>query len=317
MRLSTLSRTLVVAAAVFGSAASAQTTIAAARAAGVGQTVTVTGTVSRAKGAFAQIQDATAGLSIRQPAGTFFDAVAAGSIQPGTTLTVTGVLSEFRGLLQINAADLTSFTVDGQGLIPAAQTVTLAQLEAAGEAYESELVMLDGVTIAGAVTFTPATTYQITDATSSANVVALRIVGANDTDIDGAEFISPARITGVVGQFDTATPATTGYQIQPILSSDIGPTGLASEDNASAGLTLAVANPVRGAAGVRFGVATAGAARLTLVDVLGRTVAVLADGVAAGERTVTLNAAGLAPGVYVLRLAAGDRLLTRAVTVVR
>ena len=91
----------------------------------------------------------------------------------------------------------------------------------------------------------------------------------------------------------------------------------AGEGAPESGLTLAVANPIRGTAQVRFATEAAGDARLVLVDVLGRTVAVLADGAAAGAQTATLNTAGLAPGVYVLRLAAGGRVLTQTVTVVR
>ena len=299
------------------------TTIAEARAAGVGATVTVQGTVSRAKGAFAQIQDATAGLSIRQTASPFFDAVAAGTIAPGTTITVTGVLSQFRGLLQINqgsmANDLTSFTVDGQGAPPARQVVTLAELAANGEQYESELVLVRNLTVTGPSPFTAATNYAVTDASSTTNAVSLRIIGANDTDVDGVAVPTPtADITGVVGQFDTAPAATVGYQIQPTLASDIAAGGSSAGEGApTGGLTLAVANPVRGTTAVRFSVAEAADATLALYDVLGRRVAVLAEGAAVGERTATLATAGLAPGVYVLRLDAAGRSLTQTVTVVR
>ncbi|HEX8298027.1 MAG TPA: T9SS type A sorting domain-containing protein [Rubricoccaceae bacterium] len=82
-------------------------------------------------------------------------------------------------------------------------------------------------------------------------------------------------------------------------------------------LTLAVANPIRGAAQVRFSTETAQDARLALYDVLGRRVATLVDGAVSGTQSVTLNTAGLAPGVYVLRLTAGADVLTQTVTVVR
>ena len=89
-------------------------------------------------------------------------------------------------------------------------------------------------------------------------------------------------------------------------------------DGAAAGLAIAVANPLRGAATVRFETGAAGPARLEAFDLLGRRVALLADGVVSGaEQTATLDAAGLAPGVYVLRLTAGAGTLARTVTVVR
>ncbi len=298
-------------------------TIGAARAAGANTVVTVTGVVSRSKGAFTQFQDATGGLSIRQFSGTFFDAVAAGTIAPGTTITVTGKLTEFRGLLQINQPnattnDLTTFTIGAAGAPPAAQTVTLAQLETNGEDYESELVRVQNVTITGASPFTAATTYGITDASSSTNAVSLRIVGANDTDVDGLAVPMPtATITGVISQFDTATPPVGAFQLQPILASDVTAGGTATAETPAGRLSLDVANPLRGSALVRFSTETAQDVRLAVYDVLGREVAVLAQGVVSGAQSATLNTAGFAPGVYVLRLTAGAGSVTQTVTVVR
>jgi len=81
---------------------------------------------------------------------------------------------------------------------------------------------------------------------------------------------------------------------------------------------LAVENPVSGKAAVRFKAGVPGEVALALFDVLGRRVAVVADGPAdATERTVTLDATGLSAGVYVLRLVAGGRVESRTVTVVR
>ncbi|MEO0560033.1 MAG: T9SS type A sorting domain-containing protein [Bacteroidota bacterium] len=64
-------------------------------------------------------------------------------------------------------------------------------------------------------------------------------------------------------------------------------------------------NPVDGAGFVDVELARPGAVELTVVDVLGRTVAVLADmQVAAGRSRFALDADPLAPGTYVVRLAA-------------
>ena len=53
-------------------------------------------------------------------------------------------------------------------------------------------------------------------------------------------------------------------------------------------------------------------------DVLGRRVAVLADGpLAAGEHRIALDAARLAAGVYVLVLESGGRRTARTVVVAR
>ena len=101
----------------------------------------------------------------------------------------------------------------------------------------------------------------------------------------------------------------------------VGPRGAtAGEGAAAAPLSLDAPrpNPARGAATIGFSLPEAGAVRLTVVDLLGREVAILADGeTAAGRHTATLDASGLAPGVYVVRLASGTEALTRRVVVVR
>jgi hypothetical protein len=89
----------------------------------------------------------------------------------------------------------------------------------------------------------------------------------------------------------------------------------ASEGTPQGGLSMAVANPVRGTTTVRF--TTEAAGTLALYDALGRRVATLAESAAAGTHTASLSAAGLAPGVYLLRLDAGGEVLTQTVSVVR
>lgn len=77
-------------------------------------------------------------------------------------------------------------------------------------------------------------------------------------------------------------------------------------------------NPTAGASRVAFALAQAGAARLVVVDALGREVAVVTDAaLGAGPHETTVATDRLAPGVYVLRLTAGGETLTQTLTVVR
>ena len=96
----------------------------------------------------------------------------------------------------------------------------------------------------------------------------------------------------------------------------------AGEDGpqAAAGLRIApsVPNPATERATVTFELDAAQTARLAVYDVLGREVAVLADGAqTAGAHTVALDASGLPAGLYVARLTAGGTSVTRRLTVVR
>ena len=54
-----------------------------------------------------------------------------------------------------------------------------------------------------------------------------------------------------------------------------------------------------------------------MTDVLGRHVATLTEANAAGPASARLDVSDLAPGVYLVRLEAGDRVLTRRFTVAR
>ena len=82
-------------------------------------------------------------------------------------------------------------------------------------------------------------------------------------------------------------------------------------------LSAPAPNPTSGTA--RFTLTPPEAAHMTveLIDVHGRVVAVPFQGAASGPTTVTVETAGLAPGVYVLRLDTGYEVHTRRVTVVR
>ena len=77
-------------------------------------------------------------------------------------------------------------------------------------------------------------------------------------------------------------------------------------------------NPSRGGAAVAFTLADAGAVRLSVLDALGREVAVLADGdLPAGGHERRLRAGALAAGLYAVRLVTGTDDRVRRLTVVR
>jgi len=77
-------------------------------------------------------------------------------------------------------------------------------------------------------------------------------------------------------------------------------------------------NPFNPTTVIRYRLAEGGPVTLEVTDVLGRTVQVLLDEVKpAGGHEVTFDASALAGGVYLYRLAAGDRTLTRTMTVVK
>ncbi|MEP0548948.1 MAG: T9SS type A sorting domain-containing protein [Rhodothermales bacterium] len=83
-------------------------------------------------------------------------------------------------------------------------------------------------------------------------------------------------------------------------------------------LSAAHPNPFATATTLRYNLAESGLVTLAVYDVLGRAVAVLADGVqGAGEHEAVLVAKGLPSGVYFVRLATGSSSETRRVTLAR
>ena len=237
MRTLTLAVVLTSLAALLGMGArpvAAQQPINEARQQGTGSEVTVEGTVTRAYGDFVRLQDdsgptGASAIVIRQTDGSnsadFQADIADGTIQPGTTLEVTGATSAFYGLIQINNDDLAGYTVQGQGTPPAPQSVTLAELKQNGEDYESELLRLTGLRFSGASgSFQNGTTYTVTDGDGTA--LEFRVQDAQETDLGGDPI--PQGVfdyEGVLGQFHGqdlgSNPPDEGYQLIPVRASDL------------------------------------------------------------------------------------------------
>lgn len=115
--------------------------------------------------------------------------------------------------------------------------------------------------------------------------------------------------------------ALAGNTFSPYVTLYDTPRPVASESDAgdSVHLSLAVSpNPVASGGTVRVTTAAAGSVRVALYDVLGRQVAVLAEGeLGAGAHDVAIGAERLVPGVYLVRVTAGRASAVRRITVAR
>jgi phosphatidylserine/phosphatidylglycerophosphate/cardiolipin synthase-like enzyme len=181
-----------------------------------GQTFTVTGIVtcgnhfgSSGPGA---VQDQTAAISVY---GSSF----ANYVQVGDSVTLTGKLTHFNGLTQlINPANLVK---NETGKVITPLVVTISQINSQQwngfEEYESELIRVNNVTIAGTGNFAYQN-YNITDPTGTGQI---RI--DNDvTSILGTPIpSSPVDIIGVLSQYKSSPPYNSGYQLMPRFILDI------------------------------------------------------------------------------------------------
>lgn len=194
--------------------------ISAARSRAVGTVVTVEGIVTRARGRVSFIQDGTAAIGTFANGNAYAAAIASGAVAQGDRVQIKGELQEFNSLLQIG--NIESFNVLSRGnALPAPQTVTLSQIAASGDALESELIRVTGLTLSTSDEKfdTRATSY---DATNGGSTVTLRTSG--DSEILGLPIqpitggtpgaYGPFTFTGVLGQFRDTN------QLNPIRISD-------------------------------------------------------------------------------------------------
>lgn len=197
--------------------------VQSAREEGTSSTATVTGTVTRAFGAYVRFQDdsdgnSPSGLTVGPVSGDFKEDIGE-KITKGVRLYVRGTLSEPGGLLRIDDSGLKNHVVLGQGTLPTAQNVSLSQLQSSGENYESELVRANGLSFQNpSESFSANTTYTVADATTS---LAYRVEGGNQTKLIGKSIPTGTfTYTGVVGE------SSSGSQLVPVRASTALPVTL-------------------------------------------------------------------------------------------
>jgi len=204
-----------------------------ARQQGPNSTVTVEGTVTRAFGSYVRFQDGSgptdaSGLVVRQTAddslaNAFRDDITDGTITQGTRLEVTGTLGEFAGQLQINNENLDSYTVQGQGDLPAAQEVSFSDLQGPdGEEYEAELIRVETVSFvdpdATGGTLDAQTPYEVED--GEGTVLTSFVSGDDETAVIGTDIPNDAfTYEGVLGQYNDFSGNDEGYQLIPVRTS--------------------------------------------------------------------------------------------------
>ena len=237
-----------------------------------------------------------------EPLGTGMNwSVSALAVGPDGSLYAGGIFRTAGGLPADRIArwDGTSWEPVGGGMDNAVQTLAFAPdgvlyagglFTSAGDGFANKIARWDGT--------------------------AWRPVGAGVNGFVHALALTPSGSLYVGGAFTRA-----GSVVSPYVSFVDDPRMASAEDDRAEGSVFGLSvspNPVAAGGKVRLTLAEAGLVRVTVVDVLGRQVAVLAEGVrGAGEHTVGLGAERLVPGVYVVRVTAGASSAVRRLTVSR
>ena len=227
----------------------------------LGDLVTIRGivTVSNQFGSPSYIQDNSGGISI-------FGSSFSNAVQPGDEVLVSGTITQFNGLNQLEAPTLHTIISSGNSIEPVLATPSMLSGDGVAgiENYEGRLVRINGVLVTelngNPVSNWAYKNYMLTGSSSS-DTVQIRI--DNDTPIIG--LVAPAGrfdVVGVVSQFKSTLPFIGGYQLMPRITADIISDGPIIEkypeeiDLTSNSITLDWSTINPGTSRIRYGVTT-------------------------------------------------------------
>jgi hypothetical protein len=190
----------------------------------LGQLVTIRGivTVGLQFGSPSYLQDNSGGISI-------FGSTFSNAVQIGDEVIVSGIITQFNGLNQLESPTLHSIISSSNDIEPLLATPLQLSSDGIGgiENFEGRLVRLNGVLVTelngSTISNWAYKNYKLTG--SSANdTVEIRI--DNNTQMIG--MVAPAGVFDVVGvlsQYKASSPFIGGYQIMPRIPEDIISTG--------------------------------------------------------------------------------------------
>ena len=240
------------------------------------------------------IQDATAAVLIDDNSGVITNSFAIGD---GIT-NLKGQTTYFNGVLQIVPLENNTPSSNGNTITP--QLVTINDINASIEQYESELVKINNVTFAdgnGSNTFTVNTNYSISDG----NTMNFRTLFAEVDYVTTPNVIpsTPYSIVVLVAK-NVTTPQVVARSFSDVTLSS-------SSFNAIEGLTM-YPNPLKG--NTLYLTSTANAdMSVQIFDVLGKEV------VKSNVINNAVNVSGLNAGVYIVKITEEGKTATRKLVI--
>ena len=185
----------------------------------LGQTVTVRGVVSMSEelgSPLVYFQDPTGGL-VGYDGGLF------NATNYGDSIEVTGVVSQYAGLTELDPVSNTVILDTGLSVTP--RVVTTTDIRVNGEDYEGQLIRINDITAVHNTSGVNITEWTVSGSGANFRIIAggdsceIRIYGV--TNIANTQVPSfPFSVIALSSQYDNTSPYTTGYQILPRSLSD-------------------------------------------------------------------------------------------------
>ncbi len=270
----------------------------------LGQTVTVRGVVTTHHefgASLVYFQVATAGL-------TAFDTAFCSHVTRGDSVQVTGVVTQFNGLTELQP--VTAYSILGSNRPVNPIVVTPGMLRnPTGEQYEGMLIKINGVTLIrntnGSATTMwtvsgSGTNYRLFVGTDSTDIRIYATSNIANTNIPAYPF----NVVAIQSQFKSSTPFNSGYQILPRDLSDFSQPNEIHQISGEVPLKYSLhqnyPNPFNPVSQIRYDVLKAAQINIKVYDILGRKVSEIVNtNQNPGTYEVTFDASGLSSGVYI------------------
>jgi hypothetical protein len=239
------------------------------------------------------MQDATGAVAIY--GGDFYNS----GHQIGDVVEVLAEVEFYRGLTQMRYAS--SIELVDSGVFVAPLALDLATFSADPEFFEARLVKFTGVTLSDPENWPAEGSNSNMTIEQGGYSLTMRVDG--DTDIDGSTVPGAAfDVTGIISQYDSSTPYHDGYQIIPRMLTDFDFGGAVVDvDSQPADFQLlgAFPNPFNPTTTIEFTLNSTQNVHLSVLDIMGREVAVLSDGMTeSGSHQIAFDGAHLSSGLY-------------------
>lgn len=166
------------------------------------------------------VQDSTGGIAIYDGSGKL------NGIKKGDKVRATGKIAFYRGLTEFSPGAEQNFiqVLSSGNTLPEPRTTQLSELTSFSSAEPLEGILIVTEAKITNIPLSPDTgggyNVKISDVDGS-NEITLRIMSTAGIDVNKLTVNKTYHITGVVSQYDSSSPYTTGYQIFPRSSADI------------------------------------------------------------------------------------------------